>query len=212
MFKPRNDKFKLSTLWWTAFSYLWAELALDRESIASQCINIHRNPRIPKWISIKAWIIEYWYPWKHGYPLKHGYDNLWYPVNKRPWYPVDILDIRLLDSVKTWLFLAIFQVFYSLAIVLWFWLIFTFIQQIFFNILLKSIRYLIQISSISLDICLLGLWYPANIIDILISCVQFSSKVSPLVGRSLKENWRSSRMLLILCLHQIYKQNEHYWA
>jgi len=30
----------------------------DRESIASQCMDIHRNPRISKWISIKAWIIE----------------------------------------------------------------------------------------------------------------------------------------------------------
>jgi len=31
---------------------------LDRESIASQCMDIHRNPRISTWISIKAWIIE----------------------------------------------------------------------------------------------------------------------------------------------------------
>jgi len=31
---------------------------LDRESIASQCMDIHRNPRISKWISTKAWIIE----------------------------------------------------------------------------------------------------------------------------------------------------------
>jgi len=31
---------------------------LDRESIASQCMDIHRNPRISKWIYIKAWIIE----------------------------------------------------------------------------------------------------------------------------------------------------------
>jgi len=33
------------------------------------------------------------------------------------WYPVDILDIQLLDSVGTWLFLAIFQGFYSLTTV-----------------------------------------------------------------------------------------------
>jgi len=32
---------------------------LDRGSIASECIDIHRNPRIFKWISIKAWIIKY---------------------------------------------------------------------------------------------------------------------------------------------------------
>ena len=35
---------------------------LDRESIASQCMDTHRNPRISKWISAKAWIIEDWYP------------------------------------------------------------------------------------------------------------------------------------------------------
>jgi len=35
---------------------------LDRESIASQCMAIHRNPRISKWIFIKSWIIEDWYP------------------------------------------------------------------------------------------------------------------------------------------------------
>ena len=32
--------------------------SLDRESIANQYMDIHRNPRISKWISIKAWIIE----------------------------------------------------------------------------------------------------------------------------------------------------------
>jgi len=30
------------------------------------------------------------------------------------WYPIDILDIHLLDLVETWLFSAIFQVFYYL--------------------------------------------------------------------------------------------------
>jgi len=30
----------------------------DRESIASQCMDINRNPRISEWISIKAWIIK----------------------------------------------------------------------------------------------------------------------------------------------------------
>jgi len=33
------------------------------------------------------------------------------------WYPVDILYIWFLNSVETWLFSAIFQVFYSLTIV-----------------------------------------------------------------------------------------------
>jgi len=35
------------------------------------------------------------------------------------WYTVDILDVCLLDSVKTYLFSAIFQVFYSLTPVHW---------------------------------------------------------------------------------------------
>ena len=42
-------------------------------------------------------------------PLLTTGDNSWYPVYIRPWYSVDILDIRLWDSVKTWLFSAIFQ-------------------------------------------------------------------------------------------------------
>jgi len=70
------------------------------------------------------------------------------------WYPVIIPDIRLLDSVKTWLFLAILKFF-----TLWpllstdFWLIFWYIQQIYFNILLKSVGYLIEIRWIHF-------WYP----------------------------------------------------
>jgi len=35
-------------------------------------MDIHRNARISKWISIKAWIIEYWYPLKHAIST-HGY-------------------------------------------------------------------------------------------------------------------------------------------
>jgi len=31
---------------------------LDRESIASQCMDIYRNLRISKWISIKAWTLK----------------------------------------------------------------------------------------------------------------------------------------------------------
>jgi len=47
----------------------------DRESIASQCMDIHRNPKISKWISIKAWIIEdlsikNWYPFMGIYCLR----------------------------------------------------------------------------------------------------------------------------------------------
>ena len=80
------------------------------------------------------------------------------------------LDIRLisfLDSVKTWLLSAIFQVFFTL------WplstdtsLIFRYIQQTFCNILMKSVRYLIEIWSVfswyPFIIPLISAWYPCN--------------------------------------------------
>jgi len=59
-------------------------------------------------------------------------------------YPVNILDIRMLDSVETWPFSSIFQVFYSLTTIHRY-LSVQYIQQILFNILLKSDRYLIEI-------------------------------------------------------------------
>jgi len=31
---------------------------MDRESIASQCMDIHKNTRVSKWISTKAWILK----------------------------------------------------------------------------------------------------------------------------------------------------------
>jgi len=43
--------------------------ALDRESRASHCMDIHINPRISKQISIKAWIIEDWYTEECVYPF-----------------------------------------------------------------------------------------------------------------------------------------------
>ena len=43
---------------------------LDRESIASQCMDIHRNPRVSKWISIKAWILISRYPFVDIYCLR----------------------------------------------------------------------------------------------------------------------------------------------
>jgi len=42
---------------------------LNRESIPTQCMDIHRNPRISEWISIKACIIEDWCPGKLEYPF-----------------------------------------------------------------------------------------------------------------------------------------------
>jgi len=46
--------------------------------------------------------------------IMSGHPLMCYPVLKGRGYPVDILDIRLLDSVETWLFSVLFrQVFYS---------------------------------------------------------------------------------------------------
>jgi len=58
-----------------------------------------------------------------------------------------------------------FFVFYSLSDI---WPIFRYIQQIFFDILLKSVRDSIE-KSISLDIRLIHLRYSVDILDILIS-------------------------------------------
>ena len=63
------------------------------------------------------------YPW---YPADIRFVALWYPADIR----FDILDIWLLDSIKTWLFSAIFHVYYSLTTVLWY-LISRYNQQIF---------------------------------------------------------------------------------
>jgi len=41
----------------------------SRIYIASHCMDIHRNPRTSKWISIKAWVIKDWHPLQHGYPF-----------------------------------------------------------------------------------------------------------------------------------------------
>jgi len=54
---------------------------------------------------------------------------------QRPWYPADILDIRMSHSVETWPFSAIFQVFYSLTTVSTdILLVFRYIQLVFFII------------------------------------------------------------------------------
>jgi len=69
---------------------------------------------------------------------------------KRPWYSVDIFDIRQLGSVETWQFSAIFKFFtlWPLSTNIRHWYI-----QSFLYILLKSVRYLIEIWSIFS-------WYP----------------------------------------------------
>jgi len=73
------------------------------------------------------------------------------------WYPIDILDTRLLKSVKTWVFQSIFQVLYSLTSVFWYIPNIQICKADFLkNTLLKSVRYLIEIWSI---FC----WYPLNI-------------------------------------------------
>ena len=96
---------------------------LDRESIASQCMDIHRNPRISKWISIKAWITELisiktWIS-THGYLLftgihcgmsLHGYPYLmWISTFVwiiEDWHPkiMDIhVDIRGFLEIHAWI-------------------------------------------------------------------------------------------------------------
>jgi len=99
-------------------------------------------------------------------------------------YPVNILDIRMLDSVETWPFSSIFQVFYSLTTIHRY-LSVQYIQQILFNILLKSDRYLIEIWSIFS--CYLFITSNIRLIS-LISWVQISSKVLPLV-KNVYSDW-----------------------
>jgi len=95
------------------------------------------------------------------------------------------LDIRLISLISScWIRLkhGCFQPFFK-YFTLWplstdIGLIFRYIHLIFFDILPKSVRYLTELwSQFSLDIRLLYLWYPA---DILISGVQISSKMLPL--------------------------------
>jgi len=96
------------------------------------------------------------------------------------WYPLDILEIRQMDSVGTWLFSRFFKKFF----ILWplftdIWIIFRYTQQIFFYILPKSVRYFIEIWSIFSwkPFIVVPLWYLDDILDILISGEQISSKL-----------------------------------
>jgi len=88
-------------------------------------------------------------------------DNL-YPVYRRPWYPVDILDIRLLYSVEVCgCFLAIFHIFFTL------WPLFTDIWQIF--------RYTLQIFFwYSAEICQIFIW---NLANLLLISVYYTSDI-----------------------------------
>ena len=93
-------------------------------------------------------------------------------------YPVDICDIQLLDSVETWMFSAIFQVFYLVPLLsIDIWMISWHIQQIFFDILLKYVWFELNFSQISLDVSIIYLWYPPDILVILRSGVKISRKV-----------------------------------
>jgi len=98
---------------------------LDRESIASQCMDIHRNPLISKWISIEAWIIKDWYPknidihlWifiVYGYPLRSvfarisvleypcGYPRLYGWLKTHPKIMDIHVDIRGFLEIHAWI-------------------------------------------------------------------------------------------------------------
>jgi len=105
-------------------------------------------------------------------------NNSWYPVCKRPWYPVDILDIRLLDSVlirsKHDCFQQFFNIFTPWPLSTDIWLIFMYIQQIFLIFCWNLSDIWLKFGQFSLDIRLFYLWCPT---DILISGVQISSKM-----------------------------------
>jgi len=132
-------------------------------------------------------------------------DNSWYPVYKKPLYPVDILDIRLLDSVETWLCSAIFQVFYSLTTV--HWLIFKYsISSGYFLIFCAGIwqtfdRNLV----IFLNMRLLYLWYPADILVILISGIKISNTVLPVALSRCQLGLLGNSLLLRSKSHQAWQ-------
>jgi len=85
-----------------------------------------------------------------------------YPRDDNSWYPVEKNDIRLISLISdccVWSKHSYFQRFFKFF-TLWplstdIWLIFRWIQQIFLNILLKYVRYLIEIWSIFS-------WYPLH--------------------------------------------------
>jgi len=96
----------------------FSESSLDRESRASQCMNIHKNPRISKWISIKARIIRLisiktWISingYFYGYPLRNvlaWISLLGYQCEYPPFYEQLRTDnqnswISMLISVDNW--------------------------------------------------------------------------------------------------------------
>jgi len=77
-----------------------------------------------------------------------GVINSWYPVYKRSWYPADILLISLISGCWIRLKHGCFQQFFKFF-TLWplstdIWLIFRYIQLIFFKILPTSVTYLAE--------------------------------------------------------------------
>ena len=105
-----------------------------------------------------------WWCWRHLLPLKSKRhqawrqpsgtvakgdpnprgNNSWYPVYKRPWYPADIRSISLIFGrwirSKHGCFLQFFKFYTLWSLSTGIWLIFRYIQLIFFNILPKSVR------------------------------------------------------------------------
>jgi len=80
------------------------------------------------------------------------------------WYPVNIFDIRVLNSVETWLFQQFFKFFTLWPLSTDIWLIFGYIQLTFFNILDEICQIfnwnLVNLLLIFVFIPVISGWYP----------------------------------------------------
>jgi len=119
--------------------------------------------------------------WRRPWFWTRG-DNSWYPVYERPWYPADIRLISLISDcwIRSKHAAVSSDFFWLLSTDIWLYLGIS--SSYFFNILLKSFRYLIEILSFlyPFTIPLISSWYPADILDILISSGKISIKMLPL--------------------------------
>ena len=111
----------------------------------------------------------------------------------------DILDIRVLDSVETWLFPAIFQVFFPLRPLFTnIWLIFRFIQQILFLIFCWYVTFNLNLVSFPL----ISVSYTSDI-----RCTQISSKVLYPLQQAIR---RFNSTMRLLC--PFWDSNSGHWS
>ena len=97
------------------------------------------------------------------------------------WYPVDILNIWLLYSAINGSFQRFSSFYYSLTTIHWNLANIQVYQRYFLRLCWNLSDIKLKFGQFSLDIRFLYLWYPADILDILIYGVQISSKMLPLV-------------------------------